>query len=445
MRIKDKFECFFSIENLTSLFKDKILTSGATGIDNLAPVAFKEQSYEQIEIVSRKVLSGVYSFSKYKLKLVSKGKGKSPREISIPTVRDRIALRALNDFLSDVFSESLNIELPQNVIKKVKRDLDSNKYSGFIKLDVSNFYPSLKHGELLSRLKKRIKDEVVLSTVKNAISSPTVTLSRNLDLRPMIGVPQGLAVSNILAQIYMINIDRRFERLSNISYFRYVDDILIFCDFDEANNIAIDVAKRFSRLGLKIHDPNLSPDKSSINKINFEFSYLGYQFSHGKVSVRHATVEKLKSSIAAIFTSHKYSNIKDESFLLWRLDLRITGCIFEGKSRGWLFFFSEINDDILIHQLDYFVLKLIKRFNVKIQPKKFSRAFKEILHNRYGTKYVPNFDKFSTGDKLSLLTKYFPSDVDGKTLLPEQIDYFFSKRIKKQVKDLLEDVKDFGY
>ena len=46
------------------------------------------------------MIKGTYAFSKYKQKLISKGAGKAPREISIPTTRDRVALRALSDFLT---------------------------------------------------------------------------------------------------------------------------------------------------------------------------------------------------------------------------------------------------------------------------------------------------------------------------------------------------------
>ncbi|MBS9424123.1 MULTISPECIES: reverse transcriptase domain-containing protein [Photorhabdus] len=443
MKVQKQFAKHFSEKNLKQLFEDYVFYSGATGIDNLDPVTFKEQLNEQIKIISRKALSGSYQFTKYKLKLVSKGRGKAPREISIPTVRDRIALRALNDFLSERFAPSLNIELPQNVVKKVKNTLLSDKYSGYIKLDVSNFYPSIKHDEMLSRLRKRIKDENIFSIIESAISSPTMgTPTESYEISD-IGVPQGLAVSNVLSSIYMINIDNNLNKIPDIIYFRYVDDILIFCDYSNAQSIADNIIARFRKIGLKIHDPKTSPDKSSINRAGTPFSYLGYHFEKNTVSARKATVEKLKNSLSAIFTAYKYSKSKSEEFLLWRLNLRITGCVFENKSKGWLFFFAEINDEKLLHELDHYVRKLIKRFKVSIKPKRFSRTFKEMSHNRYETKYIPNFNNYGATEKLALLEKYFPNDVKDKTLTQAQIDYFFHKRIGRQVKDLLEDVKDF--
>ena len=442
MSVRQKFEERFAEDNLKQVFNENVALSGATGIDNLTPGSFLPHLNEQCKILSRKALSSKYSFTKYKLKLVTKGRGKAPREISIPTVRDRIALRGLNDFLSSVFAKSLKFELPQNVISEVKKTNTSGTYDGFIKLDVCNFYPSIKHDELELRLRKRIKDSGIMSLIRSAITTPTVTSPSKLDELGKKGVPQGLAVSNVLAAIYMINIDRALSKLPGIKYFRYVDDVLIFCKHSDAEDIANYVSGKFQKVGLVVHKPSPESDKSVIAKIGHPFSYLGYYFKGSLVTAKQGTVERLKNSLAAIFTAHKHSKIKNEEFLLWRLDMRITGCIFENKSKGWLCFFAEINDEKLLHQLDHYVKKLAMRFGITKKPKRFSRAYKELTHNRYQTRYIPNFDEFELNDKLELLNKYFPQDLKDKTLTPGQIDYHFKKRIRKQTKDLLEDIKD---
>ncbi|MFA0447850.1 reverse transcriptase domain-containing protein [Vibrio breoganii] len=443
MGVQQRFEKHFSVDNLKRIFKENVALSGATGIDNLDPATFRHQLDEQLGILSRKATAGTYQFSKYKLKLITKGRGKAPREISIPTVRDRVALRALNDFLSESFDSAVDFKLPQNVISEVKTELDSSKYDGFIKLDVTQFYPSIEHLELLSRLRKRIKSEHILDFIQSAISSPTVSRSNKNDKKETKGVPQGLAVSNVLAAIYMINIDRYCKKNTGIRYFRYVDDILILCDFREAEKIGSSITKRFKKIGLHVHPILPSSDKSVIGRIGQPFSYLGYYFKGSVLTARQGTVDRLKDSLAAIFTANKYSKYKNEEFLLWRLDMRITGCIFEKKSKGWLFFFSMINDEKLLHELDSYINKLTQRFAISGSPKRFSRAFKELTHNRYQTNYIPNFDEYNQNQKLELLNRYFPKDVQGKQLTSQQIEYHFRKRLKKQTKDLLEDIKNF--
>ena len=444
MTVKKQFEKHFSEDNLKKIFSEHVAYSGATGIDNLNQYAFRRQLDDQVAILSKKMLAGTYQFTKYKLKLVSKGRNKIPREISIPTVRDRIALRAMCDFLTDRYKGSVKFNLPQKVIQRVKVDVFSGDYDGCIKLDVANFYPSIKHKILISRLRRKIRNPEIIDVIFSAVTSPTVSISRNSDEPTKIGVPQGLAVSNILAAIYLGNIDNYLKAYPAIKFYRYVDDVLIFCKFNDAETIAKDVIKRFSRkVGLKIYDPIKVPEKSTIGLLGKGFIYLGYQFKDSSVTARKGTIEKLKTSLVAIFTSYKYSKRKSEAFLLWRLNLRVTGCVFENKSKGWLFFFSEINDEKLLHSLDHYVKKLCTRFKVTIIPKKFVRAFKELSHKKYVTNYIPNFDNYDIDDMKEVLNDYFLLNLSKMT--DEEIIFVFKKKIGAQVKDLLVDVKDFAY
>lgn len=443
MTISDKFSKHFSTEKLKETFSEHIVYSRATGIDNLDQYAFRAQLDDQVEILNRKARAGNYRFTKYKLKLVSKGRNKVPREISIPTVRDRIALRSLCNFLTEIYQSSVEFDLPQNIVKKVKGDLNSGQYDACIKLDVTNFYPSIKHKELISRLGKKIRNPRIKNIIMSAVSSPTVSVSKSSDLPSVRGVPQGLAVSNILAAIYLSNIDSHLKTMRSIKYYRYVDDVLIFCDLSEAHEIAGLVISRFRKIGLKVHDPNKAPEKSSIGPISNGFDYLGYKFSGNRVTARIGSVERLKHSLVSIFTSYKYSKQKSEAFLLWRLNLRITGCIYENKSKGWLFFFAEINDESLLHALDNYVKKLAIRFEVEISPKKFVRTFKELSHRKYETNYIPNFDNYNLEQMKDVLVCYFGLSMDKYE--DQEIEFEFKKRMSKQVKDLQVDLMDFSY
>lgn len=443
MSVRKQFEQHFSENNLKEIYSKHIVLSPATGIDNLSQKMFWGILDEQIKIISEKVLSDRYEFTKYKLKLVSKGRGKAPREISIPTIRDRIALRALCNFLTERYFGVISFELPQKVVQQVKEDISSEKYDGFIKLDVSNFYPTIKHLELSKRLRRKIRNPEIIRLIEKAIKTPTVVKSRPSDEKLAIGVPQGLSISNVLASIYLQNIDKYLSGNPNIAYYRYVDDIFILCKYKEVSTISNDIIKKFRKIGLKIHDPVKNPEKSILGKITEDFDYLGYQFQGGIISPRSGSIEKLKESLVSLFTSYKHSRIKSEEFLLWRLNLRITGCVFQNKSKGWLFFFSEINNETILHNLDRHVMRLSKRFNVDLTPKKFVRSFYEIKHSKYETNYIPNFDKYNLDQKKEVLSTYFNKSI--RHLDDEEIEYEFLRRINKQVKDLLTDVQDFKY
>jgi len=443
MTVWKQFEENYSIDNLKKVYENIVLISPATGIDNMSHKILWSMLDEQLGIIHKKVIAGDYKFTKYKLKLISKGRGKSPREISIPTIRDKIVLRVMCDFLQKRFESAISFELPQDIVKKVKNDILSANYNCFIKLDISNFYPTIRHDFLISRIKNRIRDKVILSLLDNAIKTPTVIKSHLSDKPCLSGVPQGLSISNVLASLFLLNIDNRYKNRADLKYYRYVDDILILCNTENTDEIASDIIKRFTRLGLKVHDPKKNPEKSTIGTIcSDQFSYLGYSFEKSIVTAKKNSILKLRESILSIFTTYKYSQEKSEAFLEWRLNLRITGCVFENKNKGWLFFFSEINDEKMLHQLDSFVKTLCKRFSVNISLKSFVRTYFQIKHNKYSTQYLPNFDQYSQEQMVHVLSYYFK--ISTKNLTEDEVKYEFRRKISKQVKELETDIQNYS-
>lgn len=439
------FDDLFSEDSLNKIFYEYLSTSFATGIDHLTAIDLNKDLDTQIKIIVTKTHEHRYKFTPFKLKLISKGAKKPPREIAIPTIRDRLVLKAMNQCLTQIYSTQVSFEIPQSIIFKVKEAIHSKRFNYHVKLDVKDFYPSLRHDYLLQKLEKDGVDSRLIRLIEFAISNPTISREGEKKNAVTKGVAQGLSISNFLAALYMVDFDRKLNDELDIAYFRYVDDILILCNEQRCKTIIENALEQSKEVGLQIYEPTKNPEKSSIGSIESEISYLGYQFIGDSITVREQTISKLKDSIAAIFTAYHKSQIKSVEFLLWRLDLRVTGCVYENKPKGWLFFFAEINDEKILHELDHYVKKLKARFDLEIKVKRFARAFYEIKHNKYKSNYIPNFDSYTTRQKLELLKKYFPKDVQGKKLTEPQIDFHFSRRIHRQTKDLLEDVKDFKY
>ncbi|MFT6101015.1 MAG: retron-type reverse transcriptase [Arenicella sp.] len=118
LSVQGQFSKAFSKAELETIFIDNISTSNARGIDNVSAENFEKNLEKKLTTISKKVNQGTYNFTKYKLKLISKGRGKVPRELSIPSIRDRVTLRALCNFLIERFSKSGDTQLPQFVVKK---------------------------------------------------------------------------------------------------------------------------------------------------------------------------------------------------------------------------------------------------------------------------------------------------------------------------------------
>ncbi|WP_368449656.1 hypothetical protein [Cobetia amphilecti] len=94
--VKQDFHDCFSYENLKNIFLEDVKLSNVMGVDNITPAVFERELEGNIKLIERKVIDGTYRFTRYKEKVISKGAKKLPRVVYIPTIRDRITLKALN-------------------------------------------------------------------------------------------------------------------------------------------------------------------------------------------------------------------------------------------------------------------------------------------------------------------------------------------------------------
>lgn len=353
----------------------------AVGIDGTSKEKFDEILDSELSLIQRKIENNIYDFSFYKQKLIVKSMNKT-REISIPTLRDKLVIKYLDFYIRDKFEEvTKNILNAQQIIKKVKDS--KNKYDSFIKVDIQNFFSSINHEILVNKLKSNIDDETILNLITKVITQSTVDVNtpfkQRIKYNNKEGLPQGLSISGLLSEIYLFDLVQKYSIKDNLEFFRYVDDVLIFCKKSDIEEITKSLKSDFEDLKLTIHDFAINSNKSSFGNINEPFEFLGYKFEDKLISVRETSIQKMYANISKLFTLYKNKKYFSKEEFITRLNLKITGCVIDGKKYGWISFFSLINDYTLLFMLDKFVEKSCKNFNINYEEiKKFSRAIYEI-------------------------------------------------------------------
>lgn len=431
-----------NIDNLLNYYKD-ISMKPTVGIDKVGRKRFEKDLIKNLELVIKKGLNGSYCFSPYKLTLIPKGVEKKPRKICIPTIRDKVMLRALKEVICKYYTyESGESKFAGKSIKTIIEDItntfESGKYDMYIKLDITSFYDNIDHEILIEKLRKEIDDEKIISLIKNAISRKQVY--ENYVNDTTIGVPQGLAISNILANIYLDELDKKYSAM-DILYNRYVDDIFIMCNSEDADNIQRQIVRELKmKYFLEVNE-----SKCEIASTDEGVSYLGYRFENKEVSVRESSIKKIEKAIEALFVT--YNNLPKErkniEKLIWSLNLKITGGIYDNKKYGWLFFYSQITNKKLLFHLDDLINKYIKRFKLPElngRIKKFSRTYCEIRKNLRLTQYIPKFDLYTIEQKKVFL-KNVCEFADVESLSERDIENNFRKNIFKNLKELERDLQ----
>jgi len=452
MNAARKFKGKYSIRNLKSIYQNKIKSSGAIGIDRVRPSSLEKKLNDELELISKKVNAGIYKFTAYKEKLISKGASSNPRQISIPTARDRITLRALCECLSDVFPEA-RLKLPHTVMDSLKEALHEKKFTEYAKIDLKSFYPSIDHSLIEHAIKSRIRKKEFRSLIMSALAVPTVNEFKGSKhaMPNTKGVPQGLAISNILAEISLGKFDNELSSDPNIWFKRYVDDILILTTSGQASIVAENVIRKLESIELKPHPLNEENSKSVVGVIGTPFSFLGYQIIGEELLIKRDSILRFESSLAKIFTAYRHAlsqakNKRDKeksiAYCQWKLNLRITGCIFGGKRLGWVSYFSQISSTAQLRAVNHTVTKFIKRFGLgdDIKAKSLIKTFYEINRGvAFTSRYIPNFDNLTIEQKREVVSMWIGREAANK-LRDSEVERKFNYKISSAVKELEEDI-----
>lgn len=155
----------------------------------------------------------------------------------------------------------------------------------YLKCDIKKFFPSINRQVLISILHRVIGDEKLLRLLERLI------LTAPSDQ----GIPIGNLTSQLLANLYMNDLDQFIKRKLRIKhYIRYMDDfILLFSDEDSMKKSYIEI-NDFITENLKME---LSLHKNRMDKIKNGISFVGYKIQNGKVRLRNKALRSMKKKI----------------------------------------------------------------------------------------------------------------------------------------------------
>lgn len=158
----------------------------------------------------------------------------------------------------------------------------------YVKIDVKKYYPSIDHGLMKQELRRYIKDRQLLRFLDTVVDHHVQ------------GIPIGLSVSALLANMYLSRMVRHFQEEMGIVSVVYMDDLLFFFDTkDEANAFIPMLAARLKRLKLTPHDGiHAVPVRTGVWFIGYEFHpthMLLRKNIRERMKARHRALERMKA------------------------------------------------------------------------------------------------------------------------------------------------------
>ena len=222
---------------------------------------------------------------------IPKPNGKE-RPLGIPTIRDRVVQTAAMLVLEPIFEADLQPEQyayrpgrsAHDAVRHVHRLLNTG-HTEVVDADLSGYFDSIPHAELMRSVARWVSDRHVLHLVKMWLTAPVEEddrrggrgrTTRNKDSRR--GIPQGAPISPLLANLYM----RRFllgwkvlghERRLDAHIVNFADDFVMCCRGTAAEAMAV-MRAIMRRLKLTVNE-----DKTHCCRVPTEsFDFLGYTF-----------------------------------------------------------------------------------------------------------------------------------------------------------------------
>lgn len=214
------------------------------------------------------------------------------RPLGIPTIRDRVVQTAAMRVLEAIFEPDLPAEQfayrpDRSALDAVRRVhwLLNDGHREVIDADLSDYFGSIPHAELLTCVARRVVDRQMLHLIKMWLIAPveqidergrTRCISENRDDNR--GIPQGAPISPLLSNLYMRRFVLGWKRLGHEQRFgahivNYADDLVICC-LTQADEALLAMRRIMTRLKLTVNE-----EKTRRCRVPEEdFDFLGYTF-----------------------------------------------------------------------------------------------------------------------------------------------------------------------
>jgi RNA-directed DNA polymerase len=280
---------------LTHAYRVSRAARGAPGVDGVTFAAIDAAGVEEwLAELRRTLRDKTYRPDAVRRVLIPKPGG-GERPLGIPTIRDRVVQTAVKLVLEPIFEadfvDSAYGYRPkrraQDAVREVHEAL-CDGYMDVVDADLSKYFDTIPHEELLQSVARRVVDRHVLHLLKMWLKTPVEERDERGGRRmtggkhSTRGTPQGGVISPLLANIYMHRFlrawrDRGKDQQYQARVINYADDFVILSR-GHATEALTWTRWAMTHLGLTLNET-----KTCLRNAQREsFDFLGYTFGQDR-------------------------------------------------------------------------------------------------------------------------------------------------------------------
>lgn len=320
------------------------------------------------------------------------------RPLGIPTIRDRVVQQAVKLVVEPIFEADFEPNAygyrpgrgALDAVREVRAAILRGE-SHVVDADISNYFDSIPHDELMKSVARRICDRKMLHLIKMWLKTPveetddegrrTYTGGKGSKT----GTPQGGVISPLLANIYihrLLKARKKFDLEARLKarIINYADDLVIVCRAG-AEEALHWLRWIITRMGLSLNEA-----KTGVRHATREsFDFLGYTFgpmvyrrtgrTYLGVAPSKKRVKRLKESLRAILSAGNQTPLEELVAAVNR------------KLEGWSRYFSLGTLEPAYRVVDRYTETLLRSFLARRHkvPGRGTRRFSDrYLHEKLG-------------------------------------------------------------
>jgi RNA-directed DNA polymerase len=265
---------------------------GAAGVDGQTFEHIEEYGAERwLDELAQELKSRIYQPHPVRRVYLPKPDGKQ-RPLGVPTIRDRTVQTAAVLVLEPIFEADLQPE--QYAYRKDRSALDAVRHvhklintghGEIVDADLSGYFDSIPHAELLKSVARRVVDGAMLHLIRMWLEAPVEETDERGNKHRSTrhrdegrGTPQGAPISPLLSNLYMRRFVLGWKKLGYEKRFgayvvNYADDLVICCR-RSAEDALVAMRDIMSRLKLTVNETKTRVCRMPEEK----FDFLGYTF-----------------------------------------------------------------------------------------------------------------------------------------------------------------------
>lgn len=302
--------------------------------------------------------------------------GGGTRPLGIPTIRDRVVQTAAKLVLEPIFEadfeEGMYGYRPKRDAREAAEEVIGalrNGHTDVVDADLSKYFDTIPHGDLLKSVARRVSDGKVLHLIKLWLKAPVEEKDDKGKTRMTggkgnkIGTPQGGVMSPLLANIYMNRYMRAWrergeDRNLKAVVINYADDFVILSRGKAAQ--ALELTKRWMK-SLKL---TMNEEKTRLCDATKEtFNFLGYTFGplvHRPTGRRYLGMKPSDKALTRLREKLR-SILSPRNTASWEE----TAARVNQMTRGWANYFSIGSIARTYWKMNWFLEERVRRFLVR--------------------------------------------------------------------------------